>query len=169
LRTALPSHGIACLHAWLCRATGRRRQHYNALCLIDGLIALAGEHAPIPGIARSSPRSTPSRGCTIMRSKRKVVSSRMASKRGEPGRREKRSPAGSLARSLAGRSAIAALAIAALLWLAAPAAPAPDTRHSERSRSAGFAFAQAGRIVYQCLSGLTHARQRRQDPLHAVL
>jgi hypothetical protein len=92
-------------------ATGRRGQHYNALCLIDGLIALAGEHAPIPGTARSSPRSTPSRGCTIVRSKRKVVSSRMASKRGEPGRREKRSPAGSLASPLAGRSAIAAPAI----------------------------------------------------------
>ena len=42
----------------------------------------------------------------------------MASKRAKSGRREKRS----LARSLAGRSAIAVPAIAALLWLAAPAA-----------------------------------------------
>jgi hypothetical protein len=70
-------------------------------------------------------------------SKRKVVSSRMASKRGESGRREKRHlPDHS--RSLAGRSAIAAPAIAALLWLAAPAAPAQDTKaqslrtHAER-------------------------------------
>jgi mono/diheme cytochrome c family protein len=65
----------------------------------------------------------------------------MASKRAKSGRREKRS----LARSLAGRSAIAVPAIAALLWLAAPAALAQDTKHnpSENTLSTGFAFSEA--------------------------
>ena len=69
----------------------------------------------------------------------------MASKRAKSGRRENRSLAGSLARSLAGRSAIAVPAIAALLWLAAPAALAQDTKHnpSENTLSTGFAFSEA--------------------------
>jgi mono/diheme cytochrome c family protein len=64
----------------------------------------------------------------------------MASKRAKSGRREKRS----LARSLAGRSAIAVPAIAALLWLAAPAALAQDTKHNPSEMSTGFAFSEAG-------------------------
>ena len=88
-----------------------RAQHYNDLCQIDGRIVLAGEHAsyiPVWQEGAILSASTPSRGCTIVWSKRKVVSSRVISKRPNSVQRGKRLPAGSLAGSPAGRSATAA-------------------------------------------------------------
>ena len=161
MKTASQSRGIVCRSRSDVPATGARKRGQSITTTCAGSTAGSCSRASTHHIfqrgrkARSSRRSTPSHGCTIVSSKRKV----MSSKRAEPVKLESISPGGPLS--------FAAPMISALLWLVAPAAlgARPGAQSAQIHSEHGLQVRRSWRrrTVRQCLPGLPHAGRQRRD------